>query len=155
MNTPVSFEIAKLLKEKGFNEPKNTMYCRSIPMFGNDHVIKFHDGNKHQCSNIPHDWNNTQILIKSTSYYSAPTIAEVVYWIYSKYDIWISLIPDSLSGHKLLDRKFSVSIFRFNMNLNVQAEILRKDKNILYFNLPENAFEYAIEYILNTYKPTS
>jgi hypothetical protein len=64
-------------------------------------------------------------------------------------------MPDSSSGYKLLDRKFSVSIFRFNMNLNAQIEILRKNKNILYFNLPENAFEYAINYILNTYKSTS
>lgn len=138
MNTPVKFELAKLLKEKGFDVKTEFWY----------------DGDG--------DTVYRDALEKSSSYKFnlvgecfAPTIAEVVYWIYSKYDIWISLIPDSSSGHKLLDRKFSVSIFRFNMNLNVQAEILRKDKNILYFNLPENAFEYAIEYILNTYKPTS
>ena len=134
MNTPVSFEIAKLLKEKGFNIPQLYFYI---------------DGD------ISWKVDNTRCRNQIEGEYAAPTIVEVVYWIYSKYDIWISLIPDSSSGHKLLDRKFSVSIFRFNMNLNVQAEILRKDKNILYFNLPENAFEYAIEYILNTYKPTS
>ena len=137
MTTTVNFETSKLLKEKEFNIP--TLY------FYLDGSLKYNHSIKPRNSNV----------LPGTMDVSAPTIAEVVYWIYSKYDIWISLIPDSSSGHKLLDRKFSVSIFRFNMNLNVQAEILRKDKNILYFNLPENAFEYAIEYILNTYKPTS
>lgn len=136
MNTPVKFEIAKLLKEKGFDNESAHYYNEKGEMLFDAYYPSLQP-------------------TKPDVYYDNPTIAEVVYWIYSKYDIWISLIPDSSSGHKLLDRKFSVSIFRFNINLNVQAEILRKDKNILYFNLPENAFEYTIEYILNTYKPTS
>ena len=153
MNTPVNFPIAKLLKEKGFEEISSNFYTNPrCKMFGIDEHGRYYPI-KNKAKSL---WiSGNAATLDSKHVYYAPTIAEVMYWIYSKYDIWISLIPDSSSGHKLLDRTFSVSIFRFNMNLNVQAEILRKDKNILYFNLPENAFEYAIDYILNTYKPTS
>lgn len=144
MNTPVKFELAKLLKEKDFD-------------LG---VINYYSGLNLCIDKFRFNYNDKTIgdsfmHKRNGGCYSAPTIAEVVCWIYSKYDIWISLIPDSSSGHRLLDRKFSVSIFKFNMNLNVQAEIIRKNKDILYFNLPENAFDYAINYILNTYEPTS
>lgn len=135
MNKKVSRKLAALLRDAGYT---------NIP-------LKVYDAEDENDNTL---YPYGEVFSGDNELY-APTIADAVYWIYSKYDIWISLIPDSSSGHKLLDRKFSVSIFRFNMNLNVQAEILRKDKNILYFNLPENAFEYAIEYILNTYKPTS
>lgn len=120
MTTTVSFEIAKLLKEKKCDLNHKYMVFTSVE------TEKYSEG---------------EIFLK-------PTIAEVVCWIYSKYDIWISLIPDSSSGHRLLDRNFSIAIFKFNMNLNVQSEILREDKNILYFNLPENAYETAILYTL-------
>lgn len=153
MNTPASFELAKLLKEKGFDKQCLNFYTNPrCKMFGIDEHSRYYPI-KNKAKTLWISGNAATLDFKHVYY--APTIAEVVYWIYSKYDIWISLIPDSSSEHKLLDRKFSVSIFRFNMSLNVQAEILRKDKNILYFNLPENAFEYTIEYILNTYKPTS
>lgn len=140
MNTLVNFETAKLLKEKGFDGKIEQGYYLPHP-----DIAEINNVERDVWILLPYNPLLNQVI--------APTIAEVVCWIYSKYDIWVSLIPDSSSGHRLLDRKFSVSMFRFNMNLNVQAEILRKDKNILYFNLPENAFEYAIAYILNTYKP--
>ena len=127
MNTPVSFELSKELKEKGFDLPCRLLYKSEKEL--------------EEGIGVDYDWNKFDS-------YSAPTIAEVVCWIYNKYDIWISLIPDSSSGYRLLNRKFSVSIFRFNMNLNVQVEIIRKNKDILYFNLPENAFDYAINYTI-------
>lgn len=129
MNKEVNFEIAKLLKDKGFDNESSHYYNEEGELLFDMHFPALQP-------------------TKPEIYFDAPTIAEVIYWIYSQCDVWISLIPDSSSGHKLLDRKFSVSRFRFNINLNVQAEILREGKTILYFNSPENAFEYAIKYVL-------
>lgn len=146
MNTPISFELSKELKEKGFDKESLHFYtkprCKMLSV--DEH------GRYYSIVNTPKKLYiiGTHYVTNDKNIYYAPTIAEVVCWIYNKYDIWISLIPDSSSGYRLLNRKFSVSIFRFNMNLNVQVEIIRKNKDILYFNLPENAFDYAINYTI-------
>ena len=66
MNTPVSFEIAKLLKEKGLDIEK--------PNFYNSHG---------QLKTTVQDFFIPR--------YEAPTIAEVVMWLYEKHGIWIGL----------------------------------------------------------------
>jgi hypothetical protein len=68
MNTPVSFEIAKLLKEKGFNSVCEQVY-RSDGFFYTPRI----SGGKIMHSNILEDES-----------YSAPTIAEVVMWLLEK-----------------------------------------------------------------------
>lgn len=65
MTKPVSFEIARLLKEKGFDLPCYHYYY-----------------NNKLDSSSKDDWN----ALKG---YSAPTIAEVVMWFYEKHKIWI------------------------------------------------------------------
>ena len=144
LNKPVDFTTAKLLKEKGFDEPKNTMYCRSVPMFENHHVVKFHDGNKHQCSNIPHDWNNTHSPIKSTSYFSAPTIAEVVMWCFNKYKYSIEYsmnIPESgeYDGCYVFN-----GLIKGSEDYKLKIFYTSKDYPTI-----EKALEAAIEYTLN------
>lgn len=67
MNTPVSFELAKLLKEKGFDEE-----CRLFVEDGDEGPLPFN------CLNTIHR-NSLH------PYYSAPTIAEVVMWCFNKY----------------------------------------------------------------------
>ena len=73
MNTPVSFELAKLLKEKGF------------------------DGNYfHYWNMVNHsgEWKvDTSIWEYTDNYIEAPTIAEVVMWLYEKHGIWIYPLP--------------------------------------------------------------
>ena len=66
MNTTVSFEIAKLLKEKGFDEQLN-YYYDSFGDIGS--------------SKIKVNWNESEELLCS-----APTIAEVVMWIINNED---------------------------------------------------------------------
>ncbi len=68
MNTPVSFDIAKLLKEKGFDERLN-YYYDSFGDIGS--------------SKVKVNWNESEELLCS-----APTIAEVVMWLYEKHGIW-------------------------------------------------------------------
>lgn len=71
MNTPVSFENAKLLKEKGFDIPTLKWYHRETKKLNTNDLIFS--------------------MNKLTDNYSAPTIAEVVMWLYKKHGIWISV----------------------------------------------------------------
>lgn len=161
MNKPVSFELAKLLKEKGFDEEcdylvyegnkyqylKGEKYRNTfLSIKGEDIVIPNEKDWEKQIKENPEKFDRKKWGIKIT----APTIADVVMWLYEKHDVWISPIPDSSSGHQLLMRKMSVHLFRYRNGLNVQTETLRNiDGNIIYFLSPTEAYEAAIEYILN------
>lgn len=86
MNKEVSFELAKLLKEKGFDEKCSHYYINDFQNFK-------HDGKLYKTS-LPNDWDNKNIFqyVKRTSQphlCNAPTIAEVVMWCYEKHGIWI------------------------------------------------------------------
>ena len=112
MNTPVSFELAKLLKEKGF------------------------DGNYfHYWNMVNHSgkWKvDTSIWEYTDDYIEAPTIAEVVMWLYEKHEIWISVeASDDFTMFCFRVRKKEVSRLSFN------------------YNSPTEAYEAAIEYTLN------
>jgi len=136
MTTPVSFPIAKLLKEKGYNFYHPSSYWKEQLTYSTPGYA-LEDGTTSQ----DNYWDFER--------YYAPTIAEVIVWLYEKHDIWISLIPDISSGHQLLMRKMSVHLFKYINGLNVQTETLRSiDKDIIYFLSPTEAYEAAIEYCL-------
>jgi hypothetical protein len=99
MNTPVSFEIAKLLKEKGF------------------------DG-------IEIDYGLNQIL----NLKPAPTIAEVVMWLYEKHGIWISPQPNE----PYIDNDWCFTVFKD----------LKNNGSLEGYNSPTEAYEAAINYVL-------
>jgi len=117
MNAPVNFEIAKLLKEKGCN--MNTIF-----------VYKTEN-------------NTTSVLIPSGlnamggffSTYPAPTIAEVVMWLYEKHGIWINSEPRNKTQWK------------YNIYTKQTASV----KNIMLaeHNSPTEAYSAAILYTLN------
>lgn len=65
MNIPVSFEIAKLLKEKQI-------------IFKTDEYYS----------------SETEVTSKSYNEYPAPTIAEVVMWLYEKHKFWTEVTTD-------------------------------------------------------------
>ena len=72
MNTHVDFELAKLLKEKGFDK-------KVIGRYSEKHWNNAFEIGKYFVSNYP---------INDSCIY-APTIAEVVMWLYEKHGIWI------------------------------------------------------------------
>ena len=109
MNTPVKFEIAKLLREKGYNEKCKLLYK---------------DGELINCKPYNVVDNKT---FQSTRYYIAPTIAEVVMWLYEKHNIWIEVYFD---GHQK------------NFYIVQNGEEIE-------FNSPTEAYEAAITYCLN------
>lgn len=130
MNTPISFELAKLLKEKGFDEAltfyfdlQDSNKLKPIPM--SDEINKFHS-------------NRNSLML------SAPTIAEVVMWLYEKHGIWIVINPHK--GEDDLGKpfmEFDPEVWSFTNTC-----ILHNTK-LLYFNSPIEAYEAAIEYVLN------
>ena len=97
MNKEVNFEIAKLLKDKGFDEPCSHAYKEV-----ESPVLYIHQDKKYNNS-FEKEWQNT---VRKNSHmdnavikrYSAPTIAEVVMWLYEKHGVWISVKQNSFIG---------------------------------------------------------
>ena len=129
MNTPVDFSTAKLLKEKGFDE-----YCKLCVEEGDERPLPFNAGNTlHKNSLHP--------------YYSTPTIAEVVMWLYEKYGIWIQ------GPFPYNDGKWEWVIFLLKEPLNGTdgyKNIMSLHHHPYKFNSPTEAYEAAIEYTLKT-----
>ena len=130
MNTPVSFELAKLLKEKGFDE-----YCKLCVEEGDERPLPFNAGN---------------ILHKNSlhPYYSTPTIAEVVMWLYEKHGIWIGVDCDCYGI--LWYANLSVASEKNWDNIHLRHEIISASKKFPNeHNSPTEAYEAAILYTLN------
>lgn len=111
MTTPVSFKIAKLLKEKGFDKPTIQWYHR--------------DSKKLNTNDLMFSMN------KLTDNYSAPTIADVVMWLYEKQGIWISVDPEN-------DTDTWFHTISYNKSETVFGD----------YNTPTEAYEAAIEHCL-------
>ena len=91
MNTPVSFEIAKLLKEKGYDILNLYFYTKpNTKMFGIDEHGRYYPM-KNKAKSLWTTGNAAALKIENV--YQAPTIAEVVMWLYEKHGIWISVNP--------------------------------------------------------------
>ena len=127
MNTHVDFENAKLLKEKGFDEP-----CYSYFTWMTKEIVQgnaYEDNRNSKFEAIKE--SNVTVLV------SAPTIAEVVMWLYEKHGIWIFVdfglgwegftIPCGYTG-------------------NATTENLHWNDN--KFNSPTEAYLQAINYCL-------
>lgn len=128
MNEEVSFEIAKLLKEAGFDKPSCNLYHFKT----NELMYKPING----IVMIKIDNHNL------TNHISAPTIAEVIMWIYEKYKVWV-VINITISS----DWYFEL----YDLNSKRNAEI-KVDANL--YNSPSEAYEAAIKhYLTNNIKP--
>lgn len=117
MTTPVNPRLSKLLKEKGFDVKDRTKY----QMYGSQVVPQLE----------PYDDIKWDIY---KDYCLAPTIGDVVMWVYEKHGIWIGV-----------DKTFSKEFF---YNIVTDNEHDSKESKDLY-NSPIEAYEEAIEYFLN------
>ena len=124
MNTIVNFELAKLLKEKGFDVPmiqNGRVYCEGTKQI--ESIVS---------SNQVANWNaNCYVEICS-----APTIVEVIMWLYEKHGIWVTVNPNH-----------SFKYWSVNLVTDKNANDNLHDATI--FDSPTEAYEAAIEYILN------
>ena len=129
MNTPVSIEIAKLLEEKGFcidtlcyyfedGEFRQNQINSTYGYYGEEYTVEY--------SELTDNWNGKLLRNKDGSgclgcdknngyfeTFSAPTISEVVMWIYEKYKIFITLYPydefrEDIFSYMLLKRSGNI-----------------------------------------------
>ena len=114
MNTPVNFEIARLLTYTDFNQ-------KSVN-------IGYNIATKELSFDYPLEYMNQKAI-------AAPTIAEVLMWLYNKYKLWISV------SHK---RHPQGKHFAYNIK---QANEI--NTYLWKHNSPTEAYEAAIEYTLN------
>lgn len=134
MNEIVSFEIAKLLKAAGFNlecYQYYNGYVDSSPSIGtcptktNPNALVTTDGS-----------NGNRI----DYYYSAPTIASVVDWIFETYDAWISVSREYTSG---VDRE----LLGYESCIELEDGVDYSDT----FKTPTEAYQAGIKTYLLTY----
>jgi hypothetical protein len=148
MNTPVKFEIAKSLKEKGFDEE-----CRYY------YDTEFKERTWHmeyepfKNSEIENGYNKLKYPM-----ISAPTIAEVVMWLYEKHGIWIFILPQDKSSvdFRVESSEFPslplfILIVKYEQDLSMTEVLNSSNSNsnmFLHFDEPTEAYEAAIEYCL-------
>ena len=94
MNTLVNFETAKLLKEKGFDNPTTDCYNLNGLLFSNGWCEYIADDHEFDGLVIPEKLKEKDVL--------APTVSETVMWLHEKHGIWISVqqnIHDKFEAH--------------------------------------------------------
>lgn len=123
MNTHVDFETSKLLKEKKFNIPIRTAwYLGEVGYW-----------------KIPVNHNESSVKV------SAPTIAEVIMWLYEKHGIWVTTWSDT--NLDLVEYKDSAKWF-YVINCNLIDCYDSTGKHKYLFNSPTEAYQEAITYVL-------
>ena len=126
MSKYVSFEISKLLKEKGFDVI--TQYC----FHSDDNRIVFVPYNEENL-NLEQTYEGEGLGVSHTS---RPHISDVVDWLLEKHGIWISVsCPDNLIHNDWISYVYKVGKF----------ECLYASHAV---NTPKEAYLVAIEYTL-------
>ena len=116
----ISFETAKLLKEKGFKTPVETGY------YGDGRI----------CHNLILDFMDYN---HEDGYYSRPTIQMAMKWLLREYRLYVNVVP-SVEGYYWTEKWHS-----YVEDLNKRYPY---GKFIGTFNSPEEAYEAAIKYTL-------
>ena len=131
MIKPVEFATAKLLKEKGFGEPCKEGYYLPHPEIAVKESV------------IPNIWQLIPVhpLLNQIP---APTIAQVIMWLYEKHGIWIQ-------GAFPYNSKWEWVIFLLKELLegtDGYKNVMSLHHEPYTFNSPTEAYEAAIEYAL-------
>lgn len=124
MNTPVSLHIAKLLKEKGFNERCYFVYT----VCGLKQIEAI--------TNVEYrGYTNEEI----DTIITAPTIAQVIMWLAGIHEFWINVFPynDEELSQTLWENKIIHLVGDYN-----------DYHDYTFYHTPTEAYEAAIEYCL-------
>ena len=130
MNTPVDFEIAKLLKEKGF--PQTIISFLYYKPDGTPVDIHFAADNK--------DFRQFCIY--------RPTIAEVIMWLYENHKIWIQVYPRKYNELKLMWSYSLIKIENGYIIDGLEFPDIDTPINIPVWVTPTETFQEAIKYCL-------
>lgn len=149
MENIVNFDLAILLKEKEFNSPTIFAYCErggwnkykqiKVPI----HYILKTDGNPFGEHYVGKNWNECPTNTKNKIKCSAPTIAEVIMWLYKKHGIWIqvSITRYGIFYCNILKKENTRSL---DTPISWEMQVQLND-----YNSPKEAYEEAIKYTLN------
>lgn len=129
LSAPVSFKLAKLLKRKRY---KNTTPNKLSRPYYNHLGVLNGDMTEYITAYIAK--KNTKHLLSI----DAPTIGEIVDWLFEEYKIWIIINID-------IRNRWYFELYNLKDKRN--AEILID--NEYYFNSPIKSYEAAITYCLN------
>lgn len=124
----VSFEVAKLLKEKGFDIPCRYTYhgdIKSAPFF--HRKVK--------------NFNGEEYSGKTTEWFSCPTHQMAMAWLRKKYNIYISIQPDFPS-----DKDYKMC-WCWSASILYENSISTKGYQC-YIETYEEAVESALKYTL-------
>lgn len=138
MTTPVTFELAKLLKEKGIIIKPLFLKHETDYVEGYDWDIEDEEDSL-KVREFQFEDNICSHL------YLAPTISEVVMWLYEKYGIWI--VNNWQDGSKTFIYEI-IDITSYENTIKIQEQNY-KDVGEAEYNSPAEAYSAAIEYTLN------
>lgn len=123
MNKPISFPLAKLVKEKGFDIPCTEGWINYLTSFTGE-------------TGMPDDESNLVLdRLGNPHLIERPTIADVVMWLYEKHEYWCYTYTNGKIWHPCIQHKF--------------GDMAVLSGKIGEFNSPTEAYEKGIEYILN------
>lgn len=134
MNTPVSFLLSKVLKEKGFDENCSDYYTALGDLNSNgwgDIIYEqgFSSGEPDRMLRFNYsDFNKYQ---KETCFL-CPNISDVVMWLYKEHKIWISVDPDN-----------DTDTWFYTISHNKSETVFGN------YSGPTECYEKAIEHVLN------
>jgi hypothetical protein len=159
--TFISFDQAKLLKEKGFDESTNCYYFEdgefrqysykdTYGYYGGEFIVTFEE--------LHNYWNDKYLrkkngdscfgCLKQNGYletFSAPEQHVVIEWLRINYGIWISVytMDKWMSNDNHKNQIFDYSIKQMKLGL---IDIPKKPAE---FDSPQEAYSAAFDYILN------
>lgn len=153
MNNTVTYSLAKLLEEKGFDKHTQANWW----ILAKDHSENYRKNLLVDESKIFFAKDSYELELKTrideetehNVYHvlGVPTIADVVMWLYEKHGIWISVHEEGCKGYIGFD--FNI-VFLGNHEKNIIGqEILYKNLGETVFNSPTEAYQAAILYTLN------
>ena len=141
LSKEVSYPLAKLLKEKEFDERCSHYYINDFQNFK-------HDGKLYKTS-LPNNCDSENIFqfVKRNNQphlCSVPTIGQVIDWIYEKHGIWISVYTMDNYFTNDNDKK---QIFDYSMK-QMKLGLIDIPKKFEEFDSPTEAYEEAIKHVL-------
>lgn len=151
MNLPINLKLAKLLKEKGYNNPCSHYYEHALTSRidgetgNNTGAFGWEKGETHLHSH--YFINNIKgVDFSDNNWYmcAAPTIAEVIDWIYEKKGVWVSVYTMEKwhENENEMIQYFDYTIKQMKLGLIVFPKKMEE------FNSPTDAYEAAIGYCL-------
>lgn len=153
MNTPVSFEVAKMLKEKRYNKLTLLHYFEDGELRQNTVTLQsgyYEGGEAFAYNDLLEYYNNAWVTKKngdrcygcdkSRGYFetfSAPTVSEALMWLYEKHGVWIWVQPFKDHAADVNDPYYA--------QMNVWKKGVTASRE---YGSPTEAYEAAIEYAL-------